>query len=1397
MSEHQEMQDLSASKRKRPLEKTDLGTEGSRTTKNVKGVIVTYTGIDGTKYNVGDSVFIDSQRADLPYFIGTIQEFKVSKRENVILIAKWYYRHVEVPETVYQLLVQDRHSENNSGFDLIITDPVVKNRELFISDTPETYTVCLLRGKCTVKHYNDIHSAKDFEADRNCFFYILGYNPETRRLASTQGEIKIGPSHQAVLPLYRCKPKPTGQTTTEKEELTWKTHIEDVNLLMYLRAARSMAAFVGMCDGGSPEEGCDAASKDITTINALNILHHYDYQTSKALQALIKDPVPKSVDKKWTEEETKLFVKGLRQFGKNFFRIRKELIPSKQTCELVEYYYYWKKTPEAANQRIYRRGRRQSMLRRMKVLRANRPPNSEYIDLSSASEDEFESDDGEYYGYACRHCFVTNSKDWHHGGRDKLLLCYNCRLYFKRYDQLPPITIPREAPTFMFRPVKDDEALELRNKLRARRHGELKSSTLRSGRNKYSDNASPVGIGKKKTYNRNSPSTLSTSSEGSTKSISKKRKVETEGYDSPTVVKLEPEEEESVNSCGTSVGINEQEEDNTMEDQDETTEQASDAGVEEAGEESTPQDGTSEGSTSASRSTSPGDLEEDPDNGETENIIKDNLENDNLTNDNSVNDNLVNAISNLDEEEQTNSDLIDTLESSVAKEQDEESALSEEIVKSTFGPENTDSLVQRTENKLEGGIETIDKQTENKLEGRVDEDIDKRTVAMIQEKSQVKIDRKVDETVEQKINLERRLEDKFVERIEEDSIKAIERMVEKGAICHKKPTLEAKSYPATVIVKQEPKEDYASAYGYASALMHANNRMYKHDERYYGEVKQSRDTFVHSVKTEGTIIPPVEIPLSAIHDCKSNALDLRKNIETPVIKKEFSPHSRDVVIKKEMPPHSRDVVIKKEMPSHSRDVVIKKEMSSNSRDVVIKKEMSSNSRDVVIKKEMPSHSRDVVKGEVIDLCTEEEDNDDQDSDSDDIIVRSGPSPIPYIGDQVVYTSTSRNTRFVRHWVRGHTTCSRTDLVFSASPEMLKKRKEAALRRKAETEARENDEQKKTKELEKEKEKQATRPLTPPANVTADAQITGSYGLQRGPPPPHAYVPQHRSPHIQYPPHDMPALHTLREYARPHVGLPPGHPLQRDYTNLVGPDPIMRMQMQSMYLGANREAQIDLVERELRERELRERDMREREIREHQERELRRHELELRERREREFREMKPGFEGFYGSGTPIPAYAIHHPGETVIAPHQIAGIPPYLHFAHPMDKHPAVHPCLPPGQMDRLTAERLHSEQMAAINDQLIAANRPGSTPHHHSHSHSHTHLHLHPDHMVMRGNEPASGPPTSLPYSPLPPPPSSAGHPPPHLIAPGHLVPGHMNEVLAIHEEHQRMLERHHFARH
>lgn len=65
-------------------------------------------------------------------------------------------------------------------------------------------------------------------------------------------------------------------------------------------------------------------------------------------------------------------------------------------------------------------------------------------DLSSCSEADDEKEDGDEEGgeispYYCRHCFTSSSKDWHHVGKERLLVCSDCRIYYKRYAAYPPL----------------------------------------------------------------------------------------------------------------------------------------------------------------------------------------------------------------------------------------------------------------------------------------------------------------------------------------------------------------------------------------------------------------------------------------------------------------------------------------------------------------------------------------------------------------------------------------------------------------------------------------------------------------------------------------------------------------------------------------------------------------------------------------------------------------------------------------------------------------------------------------------------------------------------------------------------------------------------------------------
>lgn len=178
-------------------------------------------------------------------------------------------------------------------------------------------------------------------------------------------------------------------------ELRWTPGVPDCDLMMYLRAARSMAAFAGMCDGGNSTDDCNPATRDDTTINALELLHECNYDTGRALQALVKNPIPKGVDKKWSDDEQKRFIRGIRKEGKDFFKIRNELLPHKEVSELVEFYYLFKKTSLFTGSKTNRRRRTApSKLKPSKNL-INRENNLDAGDASSDESGEASNDNEE------------------------------------------------------------------------------------------------------------------------------------------------------------------------------------------------------------------------------------------------------------------------------------------------------------------------------------------------------------------------------------------------------------------------------------------------------------------------------------------------------------------------------------------------------------------------------------------------------------------------------------------------------------------------------------------------------------------------------------------------------------------------------------------------------------------------------------------------------------------------------------------------------------------------------------------------------------------------------------------------------------------------------------------
>ncbi|KAJ1357933.1 hypothetical protein KIN20_016208 [Parelaphostrongylus tenuis] len=196
---------------------------------------------------------------------------------------------------------------------------------------------------------------------------------------------------------------------------------------------------------------------DLLFDDALTTLHRCGYRFDEALKEMNANDKLLSADANFmTVEDTKKFSKGIKTIGKNFVRISRELLPLHSRDQLVGFYYLWKKTSDAVKPKPLSRQRNQvtSIKRTAKNSqnKTSRPASTELLDYASASESEMETLDAEKAAqYACHHCYGSKSRDWHHAGRDGLLLCSDCRLFYKKYGQLRPVDRPSTVPPCLFK----------------------------------------------------------------------------------------------------------------------------------------------------------------------------------------------------------------------------------------------------------------------------------------------------------------------------------------------------------------------------------------------------------------------------------------------------------------------------------------------------------------------------------------------------------------------------------------------------------------------------------------------------------------------------------------------------------------------------------------------------------------------------------------------------------------------------------------------------------------------------------------------------------------------------------------------------------------------------------
>lgn len=425
---------------------------------------ITYTDENGLVYEPGDCVYIDSHRNDVAYFICSIREIRKGKK-GYLMDVLWFYRPSEIPASVYELLIQDRIVSGET----IIEEQKVISRELFISDAVDSYSVKSLRGKCIIRPYFDVQQfIYSYVQEPDQWFYILKYNPDSRRLASTHGEIRIGSLHQAIIPELLPTPPDEDYLSIKCEKLIWSPSIKTLQLTQYIQASRSILSLSTYCKSNNTSDNyLDIINNDYMLEVLLETLHKNDYNPTQSLLFIADNAISitEMIFKErfsFNDTDRKNLYRGLKQYGKCFYSMKNEFFPYKKTGDLVFFYYGQKKLPQLRNSNFQNKKiRRNTFARRIKKTCSRSSSEDEYkeetkddeneirpIELSSYSEEsdaknaEVTHVNVENYHfnstyYFCQNCFSKDSPNWHHAGRRGLLLCQNCRLHFFHYSVLP------------------------------------------------------------------------------------------------------------------------------------------------------------------------------------------------------------------------------------------------------------------------------------------------------------------------------------------------------------------------------------------------------------------------------------------------------------------------------------------------------------------------------------------------------------------------------------------------------------------------------------------------------------------------------------------------------------------------------------------------------------------------------------------------------------------------------------------------------------------------------------------------------------------------------------------------------------------------------------------------
>lgn len=300
---------------------------------------------NSTCYRIGDCVYFEASPT-LPSQIGRIDEICKTTGDNIEVKVVLFFKRRDISTSLMTLADKYQYDESQEEEIKQMSEKdknLLKQRELFYSRVIETIPASSIRGKCIVQLLNESESLSSYLGKDDHYFYTLVYDPQQKTITADRGEIRVGQRYQAeVQPMPIYTPQPGGDPVdardlNELETLVFTPDhdLTDDDINKFLTIAKSVGTFARALDCSSSIKQpslhltAASASRDVTLLYAMNLLHQNNYDLGKAVCALVPSTGPvlcRDEIEEWTAGEATLFEEAIEKYGREFNDIRQDFV---------------------------------------------------------------------------------------------------------------------------------------------------------------------------------------------------------------------------------------------------------------------------------------------------------------------------------------------------------------------------------------------------------------------------------------------------------------------------------------------------------------------------------------------------------------------------------------------------------------------------------------------------------------------------------------------------------------------------------------------------------------------------------------------------------------------------------------------------------------------------------------------------------------------------------------------------------------------------------------------------------------------------------------------------------------------------------------------------------------